>query len=59
MAASIGKNKVSGIGHDAANHVASIIANDGMWVSGKVVQEEIAGFTSNDGGFGLIVGDFI
>jgi len=41
-AASVGKNKVGGVGADCENHVAGVIADGGIRMRGEVVKKHVA-----------------
>ncbi len=58
-AACVGQDEVRGIGAYCEDHVACVITDLGVGVSGQVVQEHVAGGLGVLGRGGLIVGDFV
>lgn len=58
-AASIGKNKVGGVGADGENHVAGMIADGSIGMSGKIVEKHVAGLFSVFCWRGLVIRNFV
>ena len=58
-AASIGKDKISGIGANGKDHIAGMIANGSIGMRGEIIEQHIAGELGLLGGRGLVVGDFV
>jgi hypothetical protein len=57
--ASVWQDKVGGISHNAKDHVACVVTNDGIRIGSKVIQKEVTGFARDDGWFSLLVGDLV
>ena len=58
-AASIGKNKIGGIGGDGKNHVAGIIADGSIGMRGKVVKKHVASLFGFYCRRRLVIGNFV
>ena len=58
-AASVGKDKVCGIGADGKDHVAGMITDGGDGMCGKVVKEHVTGLSSVFRWGSLTVGDLV
>ena len=59
LTVSLWQDEIGCISHNAKDHVACVVTNDGIRIGSKVIQKEVTGFARDDGWFSLLVGDLV